>query len=106
MFTASRFKRLFAFTAALALTASIGLTTIGQAENAEKHFSIVEAAADQNALQTGQAGLPCEFPAVLGTHDDRRSGRERLDRRKEIYKQQTQCKTDPDANICIGDGYL
>jgi len=64
MFTASRFKRLFAFTAALALTASIGLTTIGQAENAEKHFSIVEAAADQNALSIPEIARKCRTSVV------------------------------------------
>ena len=64
MFKASRFKRVFALTAALALTASIGLSSIGQAENNEKHFSIVEAAADQNALSIPEIAKKCRTSVV------------------------------------------
>ena len=64
MFNTSRFKRIFAVTAALALTASIGLSSIGQAENNEKHFSIVEAAADQNALSIPEIAKKCRTSVV------------------------------------------
>ena len=64
MFKASRFKRVFALTAALALTASIGLSSIGQAENNEKHFSIGEAAADQNALSIPEIAKKCRTSVV------------------------------------------
>ena len=64
MFNPSRFKRIFALTAALALTASIGLSSIGQAENNEKHFSIVEAAADQNALSIPEIAKKCRTSVV------------------------------------------
>ena len=64
MFNTSRFKRVFALTAALALTASIGLSSIGQAENNEKHFSIVEAAADQNALSIPEIAKKCRTSVV------------------------------------------
>ena len=64
MFKASRFKRVFALTAALALTESIGLSSIGQAENNEKHFSIVEAAADQNALSIPEIAKKCRTSVV------------------------------------------
>ena len=64
MFKASRFKRVFALTAALALTASIGLSAVGQAESTEKHFSIVEAAADQNALSIPEIAKKCRTSVV------------------------------------------
>ena len=64
MFKASRFKRVFALTAALALTASIGLSSVGQAENTQKHFSIVEAAADQNALSIPEIAKKCRTSVV------------------------------------------
>ena len=64
MFNASRFKRVFALTAALALTASIGLSSVGQAESTEKHFSIVEAAADQNALSIPEIAKKCRTSVV------------------------------------------
>jgi len=64
MFNTSRFKRIFAVTAALALTTSIGLSSIGQAENNEKHFSIVEAAADQNALSIPEIAKKCRTSVV------------------------------------------
>ena len=64
MFKASNFKRVFALTAALALTTAIGLSSIGQAENNEKHFSIVEAAADQNALSIPEIAKKCRTSVV------------------------------------------
>ena len=64
MFKASRFKRVFALTAALALTASIGLSAVGQAVSTEKHFSIVEAAADQNALSIPEIAKRCRTSVV------------------------------------------
>ena len=60
----SRLKKLFAFTAALALVTSIALTTVGQAENTEKHFSIVEAAAAQNALSIPEIAKKCRTSVV------------------------------------------
>ena len=63
MFNASRFKRIFALTAALALSAAIGLSGV-QAEGAEKHFSIVEAAADQNALSIPEIAKKCRTSVV------------------------------------------
>ena len=64
MFKASNFKRVFALTAALALTTTIGLSSIGQAENNEKHFSIIEAAADQNALSIPEIAKKCRTSVV------------------------------------------
>ena len=64
MFKASNFKRVFALTAALALTTTIGLSSVGQAENNEKHFSIVEAAADQNALSIPEIAKKCRTSVV------------------------------------------
>ena len=64
MYTVSRFKRLFALTAALALSATIGLSTVGQAENTEKHFSIVEAAAKENALSIPEIAQKCRTSVV------------------------------------------
>ena len=64
MLNLSRFKRVFALTAALALTASIGLSAVGQAESTEKHFSIVEAAADQNALSIPEIAKKCRTSVV------------------------------------------
>ena len=64
MFKASNFKRVFALTAALALTTTIGLSSIGQAENNEKHFSIIEATADQNALSIPEIAKKCRTSVV------------------------------------------
>ena len=60
----TRFRRLFALTAALALTSTIGLTAIAQEASTEKHFSIVEAAADQNALSIPEIAKKCRTSVV------------------------------------------
>ena len=54
MSTTRRFRSLVAVTAALALTATAGLTVFAQAEDAGKHFSVVEAASDADALSVTQ----------------------------------------------------
>ena len=64
MMNVSRFKKAFALTAALALTATIGLPPVGQAENSEKHFSIVEAASAQNALSIPEIAEKCRTSGV------------------------------------------
>ena len=64
MMNVSRFKKAFALTAALALTATIGLPPVGQAENSEKHFSIVEAASAQNALSIPEIAEKCRTSVV------------------------------------------
>ena len=64
MINATRMTRVLALTAALALTATIGLSSIGQAELTDKHFSIVEAAADQNALSIPEIAKKCRTSVV------------------------------------------
>lgn len=54
MSTTRRFRSLVAVTAALALTATAGLAVFAQAEDAGKHFSVVEAASDADALSVTQ----------------------------------------------------
>ena len=54
MSTTRSFRSLVAVTAALALTATAGLAVFAQAEDAGKHFSVVEAASDADALSVTQ----------------------------------------------------
>ena len=44
------FRRLAAMTAAIALAVTASVSSLAVAEKAEKHFSIVEAASQENAL--------------------------------------------------------
>ena len=50
MMTSRRFRSLVAVTAALALTATAGMAVFAQAEDAGKHFSVIEAASNENSL--------------------------------------------------------
>ena len=54
MSTTRRFRSLVAVTAALALTATAGLSVLAQAEDAGKHFSVVEAASNADSLSVTQ----------------------------------------------------
>ena len=54
MSTTHRFRSLVAVTAALALTATAGLSVLAQAEDAGKHFSVVEAASNADSLSVTQ----------------------------------------------------
>ena len=59
-----RFRKVFALTAALALTSAIGLTAIAQEASTEKHFSIIEAASEQNSLSIPEIAKKCRTSVV------------------------------------------
>ena len=58
------FRRITALAAALVLTAAVGMTALAQAENTEKHFSIVEAASEQNSLSIPEIAKKCRTSVV------------------------------------------
>lgn len=58
------FRKVLALTAALALTATVGLSAIAQAESAGKHFSIVEAASAQDSLTIPEIARKCRTSVV------------------------------------------
>ena len=63
MFQSKRFRKLLALTTALALTATVGLSVMAQAET-EKHFSVVEAASEQDSLSVSEIAKKCRTSIV------------------------------------------
>ena len=63
MFQSKRFRKLLALTTALALTATVGLSVMAQAET-EKHFSVVEAASGQDSLSVSEIAKKCRTSIV------------------------------------------
>ena len=63
MFQSRRFRKLLALTTALALTATVGLSVMAQAET-EKHFSVVEAASEQDSLSVTEIAKKCRTSIV------------------------------------------
>ena len=63
MFQSKRFRKLLALTTALALTATVGLSVMAQAET-EKHFSVVEAASGQDSLSVSEIANKCRTSIV------------------------------------------
>lgn len=63
MFQSKRFRKLLALTTALALTATVGLSVMAQAET-EKHFSVVEAASEQDSLSISEIAKKCRSSIV------------------------------------------
>jgi len=64
MRTSRFFRRFLALTAALALTATAGMAAIALAEDSGKHFSIVEAASQENALSIPEISKACRTSVV------------------------------------------
>ena len=58
------FRRLAAFAAALVIAASASFATFAAAEESAKHFSIVEAAAPENALSISEIAKECRTSVV------------------------------------------
>ena len=63
MFQSKHFRKLLALTTALALTATVGLSVIAQAETT-KHFSVIEAASDQDSLSVTEIAKKCRTSIV------------------------------------------
>lgn len=63
MFNSKHFRKLLALTTALALTATVGLSVIAQAETT-KHFSVIEAASDQDSLSVTEIAKKCRTSIV------------------------------------------
>ena len=63
MFKSKHFRKLLALTTALALTATVGLSVMAQAET-EKHFSVVEAASEQDSLSVSEIAKKCRTSIV------------------------------------------
>ena len=63
MFQSKRFRKLLALTTALALTATVGLSVIAQAETT-KHFSVIEAASEQDSLSVTEIAKKCRTSIV------------------------------------------
>ena len=57
------FRKLLALTTALALTATVGMSVIAQAETG-KHFSVIEAASSQDALSVSEIAKKCRASVV------------------------------------------
>ena len=58
------FRRLAAMTAAIALAVTASVSSLALAEKAEKHFSIVEAASQENALSIPEIAKKCRTSVV------------------------------------------
>ena len=63
MFNSKHFRKLLALTTALALTATVGLSVMAQAETT-KHFSVIEAASDQDSLSVTEIAKKCRTSIV------------------------------------------
>ena len=63
MFKSKHLRKLLALTTALALTATVGLSVMAQAET-EKHFSVVEAASEQDSLSVTEIAKKCRTSIV------------------------------------------
>ena len=63
MFNSKHFRKLLALTTALALTATVGLSVMAQAETT-KHFSVIEAASDQDSLSEREISKQCSTTNV------------------------------------------
>ena len=63
MFQSKHFRKLLALTTALALTATVGLSVIAQAETT-KHFSVIEAASEQDSLSVTEIAKKCRTSIV------------------------------------------
>jgi len=64
MFKNRSFRRLTAMAAALALTLTASVSSLALAENTGKHFSIVEAASQENALSIPEIAKKCRTSVV------------------------------------------
>ena len=63
MFNSKHFRKLLALTTALALTATVGLSVMAQAETT-KHFSVIEAASDEDSLSVTEIAKKCRTSIV------------------------------------------
>ena len=52
-------RPLIALTAALALTVTAGMSALAQADNNEKHFSVIEAASNEDSLTIPEIAKKC-----------------------------------------------
>ena len=72
-------RSLIAMTAALALTVTAGMSALAQADNTDKHFSVIEAASNEDSLTIPEIAKKCgtsvvaietETKVVYNTYDD------------------------------------
>ena len=72
-------RPLIALTAALALTVTAGMSALAQADNNEKHFSVIEAASNEDSLTIPEIAKKCgtsvvaietETKVVYNTYDN------------------------------------
>lgn len=72
-------RPLIAMTAALALTVTAGMSALAQADNTDKHFSVIEAASNEDSLTIPEIAKKCgtsvvaietETKVVYNTYDD------------------------------------
>ena len=72
-------RPLIALTAALALTVTAGMSALAQADNNEKHFSVIEAASSEDSLTIPEIAKKCgtsvvaietETKVVYNTYDN------------------------------------
>ena len=72
-------RPLIAMTAALALTVTAGMSALAQADNTDKHFSVIEAASNEDSLTipeiakkggTSVVAIETETKVVYNTYDD------------------------------------
>ena len=72
-------RPLIAMTAALALTVTAGMSALAQADNTDKHFSVIEAASNEDSLTTPEIAKKCgtsvvaietETKVVYNTYDN------------------------------------
>ena len=72
-------RPLIAMTAALALTVTAGMSALAQADNTDKHFSVIEAASNEDSLTIPEIAKKCgtsvvaietETTVVYNTYDD------------------------------------
>ena len=75
----SHIRPLIALTAALALTVTAGMSALAQADNTEKHFSVIEAASNEDSLTIPEIAKKCgtsvvaietETKVVYNTYDN------------------------------------
>ncbi len=75
----SHIRPLIAMTAALALTVTAGMSALAQADNTEKHFSVIEAASNEDSLTIPEIAKKCgasvvaietETKVVYNTYDN------------------------------------
>mgnify|MGYP001025273387 FL=1 len=57
-------RPLIALTAALALTVTAGMSALAQADNNEKHFSVIEAASNEDSLTIPEIAKKCGTSVV------------------------------------------